>query len=76
MMDMFPNTRSVLDEFENTYKKAVFEPVTDYEEDVIFYFSVNLAKALMKDTFIEADKVVKIILATKDLSSEITVKIQ
>ena len=76
---MFENTRKVLDEFENTYNnylKKHYDDITKDEEDTLAYFSVNLAKALMKDEHISSENVAKIILAAKGLSSEITVKVQ
>lgn len=79
MMDLFPNTRSVLDEFENAHNTVPFKDykdVTQDEEDTLVYFSVHLAKALMQDHYIDAENIAKIILAAKDLSSEITVKIR
>ena len=76
---MFDNTRKILDEFENAYNNCLekyYKDITQDEEDILVYFSVNLAKALMQDKDISAEIVAKIILATKELSSEITVKIQ
>ena len=75
---MFENTRRVLDKFENTYNSCInnyHNNMTKDEEDTFAYFSVNLAKALMQDEYIGAESVAKIILAAKELSSEITVKI-
>lgn len=74
---MFENIRKVLDEFENTYNtvRKKFAP-TQYEEDILIYFNMHLAKALMKDEYIRSESVAKIILAAKDLSNEITVKVQ
>ena len=75
---MFNNTRKVLDEFEKVYNNAVRNicNLTTEEEDIISYFNVHLAKALMQDEYIGAESVAKIILAAKELSSEITVKVQ
>ncbi len=76
---MFDNTRKVLNKFENTYNNVISNccaDITKEEEDTFSYFSVNLAKALMQDDYISAESVAKIILAAKDLSSEITVKVQ
>lgn len=76
---MFENTRKILDEFENTYNNCInkhYENITKDEENILFYLSVNLAKALMQDEYISSESVAKIILAAKDLSSEITVKVQ
>lgn len=76
---MFENTRKVLDKFESVYNNCICKyhsDITKDEEDVLLYLSVNLAKALMQDECIGAESVAKIILAAKDLSSEITVKVQ
>jgi hypothetical protein len=75
---MFENTRKVLDEFENAYNDASNHPleISKEDEDALLYFSVHLAKALMKDEFIASDSVAKIILAAKELSNEIIVKVQ
>ena len=76
---MFENTRKILDEFESAYNnclKKYYDNITKDEENTLAYLSVNLAKALMQDEYISAESVAKIILAAKDLSSEITVKVQ
>ena len=77
-MNMFKNTRKVLDEFESTYNNIQKDicNVAEEDKDTIQYFSVNLAKALMQDEWILDESVAKIILATRDLSSDITVKVQ
>ena len=75
---MFNNTRKVLDEFEETYNNLCHSgclPIKE-EEDVLSYFNMHLAKALMQDEYIGAESVAKIILAAKNLSSEITVKVE
>lgn len=76
---MFENTRKILDEFENTYNSCInnfHKDITKDEENTFAYFSVNLAKALMQDEYILDESVAKIILAAKDLSNEITIKVQ
>lgn len=76
---MFENTRKVLDKFENAYDNCMKNynvGLTKDEEDTFAYFSVHLAKALMQDDYISSESVAKIILAAKDLSSEITVRVQ
>ena len=75
---MFNNTRKVLDEFEETYNnlsRSGFLPIKE-EEDILLYFNMHLSKALMQDEYISAESVAKIILAAKNLSSEITVKVE
>lgn len=74
---MFENIRKVLDDFETTYNNILnCCNVSKEDEDTIQYFNVHLAKALMQDEYIPDVSVAKIILATRDLSSEITVKVQ
>ena len=75
---MFENIRKVLDDFESTYNKIVNDSfnISKEDEDTLQYFNVHLAKALMQDEYILDDSVAKIIIATRDLSSEITVKVQ
>jgi hypothetical protein len=75
---MFNNTRKVLDEFEKTYNNLDHDGrfPTEDEEDILLYFNMHLAKALMQDEYIGAESVAKIILAAKNLSSEITVKVK
>ena len=75
---MFENTRKVLDKFESTYNSCINKcsDITKDEEDTLVYFGVNLAKALMQDEYILDESVAKIILAAKNLSSEITVKVK
>ena len=75
---MFNNTRKVLDEFEETYNNLCRSGrlPTKEEEDVLSYFNMHLAKALMQDEYIGVESVAKIILAAKNLLSEITVKVE
>jgi hypothetical protein len=75
---MFENTRKVLNEFESAYNNVLKDGfnVSKDDQDAVIYFSVHLAKALMQDEYILDESVAKIILATKDLSNEITVKVE
>lgn len=75
---MFENIRKVLDEFEKAYNMVMNNgfDVSKEDRDILIYFSVNLAKALMQDEYVLDESVAKIILAAKDLSSEINVKVQ
>ena len=76
---MFNNTRNVLDTFEKTYNsimQSMVYPLSEADDDIIQYFSMHLAKALMQDQYIPDASVAKIILSTRDMSSDITVKIQ
>ena len=62
---VFENIRKCLDEFEETINKANtgLDSITKEDEDILNYFNLNLAKALMKDW--ESEKIAKIILAAK-----------
>lgn len=73
---MFENIRKCLDEFEETINKANvnWNSITKEDEDILNYFNLNLAKALMKDW--ESEKIAKIILAAKGLSNDIKVKVE
>ena len=51
-------------------------PLSEEDDNIIQYFSMHLAKALMQDEYIPDTGIAKIILATRDLSSDISVKIQ
>ena len=76
---MFQNTRNVLETFEKTYNNIMQNgtlTISEEDENIIQYFSMHLAKALMQDEFIPDASIAKIILATRDLSNDITVKIQ
>ena len=76
---MFQNIRNVLDTFEETYnniKKNGVITISKEDEDTIQYFNMHLAKALMQEEYILDESVAKIILATRDLSSDIVVKVQ
>ena len=76
---LFENIRKVLDEFESTYNQIVDKgciDMTKEEEDMVKYFNMRLAKALMQNECIDDCIVAKIILATRDLSNEIIVKVQ
>ena len=74
---MFKNTREVLDKMQSMYDQyCTCFKLSEEEADLWEYFDMYLAKALMKDKFVKAEKVAKIILATKGLSSEIKVKVE
>ena len=79
---MFENIRKVLDDYENTYNKLGYETyyddLTHEEQDYINYFNMNFSKAVMKDLeWSKTDEqIAKIILATKGLSNDISVKIE
>ena len=75
---MFDNIRKVLDEFEHAYASMCTDAqnLTKDEENTLLYFNVNLAKALMQNEYTRSDSVAKIILAAKELSNTITVKVE
>ena len=78
---MFNNIKQCLREYEETYKKfsnCLLDSPTEKERDILEYFELNLAKAIMSDfTYSNADvKIAKIILALKDISNEIKVKVE
>ena len=73
---MFDNIIKCLDEFNSVIngenaKKGFFN---EKEEDIINYFDLHLAKALMKDRYVNAEKVAKFILVAKGLSGDIKIK--
>ena len=75
---MFNKIITCLDNFEKVLAKANVDPtsLTQDEENIILYFNLNLAKALMQDEYVGAEKVAKIILAAKGLGNEVTLKIE
>ena len=64
---MFENVRKCLDELENTVKKINY---TKEDEDIMAYFNLHLAEALMKD-YQESERVARVILAEKGLFEKI-----
>lgn len=48
--------------------------LNEEEEDVVQYIEFHLAKALMKESYINAEKIAKFILVAKGLSGDIRVK--
>lgn len=72
-MKIGQHIRDCLDEYENTINACHQGLYTQEHADVIDYFPLNLAKALMQD--VPAEKVAKIILASKGLS-DINVKVE
>lgn len=48
--------------------------LNEEEEDVVQYFDFHLAKALMKEPYVNAEKIAKFILVAKGLSGDIKVK--
>lgn len=76
---MFKDIIEYLNKCEYTIKdldKRCPPSLTEEEKDVMNYFELYFAKMLMQNRFINSEKVAKIILATKGLSGEISVKIK
>jgi hypothetical protein len=48
--------------------------LNEEEEDIVEYFNFHLAKALMKEPYVNAEKIAKFILVAKGLSGDIKVK--
>lgn len=72
---MFENIKKYLDEYEYINCNHDIFNLSEEEIDAVQYFELHLAKALMKENYIDSEKVAKIILATKGLSNEISIKI-
>ena len=76
---MFDNIKNILNKFEKALNDLNFgfndddEGVRGYKnaEDTIDYFDLYIAEAQMKDRYINAKKVAKIILATKEERNEL-----
>lgn len=74
---MFEKVKECLDEFETTFQKVDKTCSWDSDEaDILEYFELNLAKAIIQDGYINSEKVAKIIFAAKDLSNEVIVKVE
>lgn len=73
---MFKNIIGCLDEFTKTIngENAKNGWFNEEEEDIVDYFELHLAKALMKERYIDAEKVAKFILVAKGLSNEVKIK--
>ena len=70
---MFNKIRKCLDEFENCVLFESKETDEIKTKNIFDYFDLHLAEALMSDLD-NSDRVAKIILASKGLSSEIKIK--
>lgn len=75
---MFDNTRRCLDDFKNaiTGENAARGFLDNDEQYIVDYFEFNLAQALIKDEYIDSEKVAKFIFVIKNLSNEIKIKIE
>ena len=75
---MFENIRKCLDEYEDINCNRDIFNLSEEEIDTIKYFELHLAKVLMKEDkrHLDSEKVAKIILATKGLSNEVSIKVE
>lgn len=75
---MFKEIRKYLDEYEEVCEQMNWRNLTKEEAQVIDYFDLRLAEAVMKDFDYgdRGEKLAKIILATLGMSNEIKVKIE
>ena len=75
---MFEEIRECLDKIEkadHNYRNFPYETSKE-DEDILVYSELYITKALMKDSFIDSERVAKLILAAKGLSNEIKVKVE
>ena len=77
---MFENMKQCLREYENissNFRNFDYEPTKD-ELNIIEYFTLHFAQAIMTDLGYDNndEKLAKIILATKGLSNEVTIKVE
>ena len=75
---MFDNIRRCLDDFKNVVnsKNAARGFLNDDEQYIVDCFEFNLAQALVKDKYVDDEKVAKFIFTIKNLSNEIKIKIE
>lgn len=75
---MFEGIRKCLDEYEETCEQINWRNPTYEEAQVLDYFDLHLAEAIMTDFDYgdRGEKLAKIILATLGISNEIKVKIE
>lgn len=73
---MFEYIRKYLDEYEfvMTGENARQGWLNEDETDVVQYIDFHVAKALMKESYINAEKVAKFIFVAKGLSGDIKIK--
>lgn len=62
---MHENIRKWLDDFDNAANRCKLDIQTKEDEDIVTYYELDLAKAIMQDV-IDYEKVAKIILAFKE----------
>ena len=76
MYKYFEGIKKCLNEYETVMngENAQQGWLNEDEEDIVQYIDFHIAKALMKDTFVNAEKIAKFILVAKGLSGDIRVK--
>lgn len=74
---MFEKIRKCLDEYEDISCNRDIFNLSKEEIDAVQYFELHFAKALMQEDqrCLNSEKIAKIILATKGLSNEISIKV-
>ena len=76
MFEYFKYIKKCLNDYETVMngENAKQGWLNEEEEDIVNYLDFNVAKALIKDDYINAEKVAKFILVAKGLSGDIKVK--
>lgn len=75
---MFEHIKACLNEYDAVVHGEHIKQgyLNEAELDVLEYFDFNIAKALMKEKNIDAEKVAKFILVTKGLYGDIKVNVK
>ena len=73
---MFENITKCLNKYESalTGENAKQGFLNEEEDDIVQYIEFYLAKALLQESFINAEKIAKFILVAKGLSGDIKIK--
>ena len=76
MYKYFEGIKKCLNEYETVMngENAQQGWLNEDEEDIVQYIDFHIAKALMKNTCVNAEKIAKFILVAKGLSGDIRVK--
>lgn len=76
MYKYFEGIKKCLSEYESVMngENAKQGYLTEEEEDIVEYIDFHLAKALIKESYVNAEKIAKFILVAKGLSGDIRVK--
>jgi hypothetical protein len=75
VIDVFDEIRECLDRYEELFDKP-YHLLTDEEIDIVQFFEMYLAKAIMRDFKERSESIAKIILAYLGVSNEIKIKIE